>query len=269
MSKFHINKKGVPAPCHAQQGKCPLGGDSGEEGHYNSVEEAQVEADRRNSEGHDLLPNMPKENKVVIYDMHGYEKELIGKQVTLITSVIKRDGSKETLSGEVVAINLDRIRLKTEDGSTKMFYSHRIEKFEVESTDENPFVEKSTETINAEKTAEFEAEQARIEESIKRNSKGVKPSPGFNRTPDIKNAIHHRSPKEGFATDLVGHRVELNLSKKTGKLYEDFTNDLGRLGGVCLKSDESSMTVAVKDGNITRKFKVNSDAVKEFYSRKD
>ena len=25
MSRFHINKHGVPAPCKAQAGKCPLG----------------------------------------------------------------------------------------------------------------------------------------------------------------------------------------------------------------------------------------------------
>ena len=45
MSKFHINKKGVPAPCKAIKGKCPLG-DS--DSHYESKEEAQKAADEQN-----------------------------------------------------------------------------------------------------------------------------------------------------------------------------------------------------------------------------
>lgn len=41
MSKFHINKHGVPAPCQAKKGNCPLGGDSGNENHFNTKEEAE------------------------------------------------------------------------------------------------------------------------------------------------------------------------------------------------------------------------------------
>lgn len=37
MSKFHINKHGVPAPCKAQKGNCPY---DGEDSHFNTVEEA-------------------------------------------------------------------------------------------------------------------------------------------------------------------------------------------------------------------------------------
>lgn len=56
MSKFHINKHGAPAPCKATQGKCPLGGDSGEENHFDSKEDAQVAADEINKSQHGLLP---------------------------------------------------------------------------------------------------------------------------------------------------------------------------------------------------------------------
>ena len=38
MSRFHINKHGVPAPCKAEHGKCPLGDNSE---HFSSQEEAQ------------------------------------------------------------------------------------------------------------------------------------------------------------------------------------------------------------------------------------
>lgn len=46
MSKFHINKHGVPAPCRAKPGNCPLGGD---ESHFDTQEEAQIHADKVNS----------------------------------------------------------------------------------------------------------------------------------------------------------------------------------------------------------------------------
>ena len=48
MSKFHINKHGVPAPCKAKEGNCPLGGDTGEKNHFDTQEEAQAAADKMN-----------------------------------------------------------------------------------------------------------------------------------------------------------------------------------------------------------------------------
>lgn len=56
MSKFHINKKGVPAPCKATKGNCPLGGESGNENHYNTQEEAQAGADIVNEAKYGKLP---------------------------------------------------------------------------------------------------------------------------------------------------------------------------------------------------------------------
>lgn len=37
MAKFHINKHGVPAPCRATKGNCPLGGDKN---HFDNLEDA-------------------------------------------------------------------------------------------------------------------------------------------------------------------------------------------------------------------------------------
>lgn len=62
MSKFHINKHGVPAPCRAVKGNCPLGGNSGEEGHFDSKEEAQVHADNINKKEYGVTPEMAKPN---------------------------------------------------------------------------------------------------------------------------------------------------------------------------------------------------------------
>lgn len=40
MSKYHVGPNG-PGPCKAEKGNCPYGGESGEENHYNSMEEAE------------------------------------------------------------------------------------------------------------------------------------------------------------------------------------------------------------------------------------
>lgn len=58
MSKFHINKNGVPAPCRATKRKCPLGGESGTESHFDSKEEAQEEADKRNQSEFGLISSV-------------------------------------------------------------------------------------------------------------------------------------------------------------------------------------------------------------------
>lgn len=55
MSKFHINKHGVPAPCRATKGNCPLGG---ADSHFDTIEDAQAHADEQNEQSHGLLPKV-------------------------------------------------------------------------------------------------------------------------------------------------------------------------------------------------------------------
>lgn len=43
--KYHISKNGIPAVCHAQPGKCPIGGN---DVHFDSVKKAQEYADHQN-----------------------------------------------------------------------------------------------------------------------------------------------------------------------------------------------------------------------------
>lgn len=61
MSKFHINKHGVPAPCRAIKGNCPLGG---ADTHFDSQEQAQNHADKKNSAEFGTLPEMGNEEEV-------------------------------------------------------------------------------------------------------------------------------------------------------------------------------------------------------------
>jgi uncharacterized protein YeeX (DUF496 family) len=58
MIRYHINSQGVPAVCKARPGNCPFGG---EESHYNSLEEAQVAANKLAEEKYGIMPGMPKE----------------------------------------------------------------------------------------------------------------------------------------------------------------------------------------------------------------
>lgn len=55
MSKFHINKHGVPAPCRAKPGNCPLGGE-GE--HFNSREEAEEFVKEENESRYGILGSL-------------------------------------------------------------------------------------------------------------------------------------------------------------------------------------------------------------------
>lgn len=64
-SKFHINKHGVPAPCKATKGKCPLGG---EELHFRTFDEAQAHADKIGENSFGLLPTRQKKEYKVAED---------------------------------------------------------------------------------------------------------------------------------------------------------------------------------------------------------
>ena len=52
MSKFHINKHGVPAPCKAKPGNCPFGGG---EKHFDNLEDAQNYATEQNENEFGIL----------------------------------------------------------------------------------------------------------------------------------------------------------------------------------------------------------------------
>lgn len=63
MTKFHINKHGVPAPCKATKGNCPLGGD---EQHFSNKEEAQVAADEINAAKYGHLPEVTDDYEKIL-----------------------------------------------------------------------------------------------------------------------------------------------------------------------------------------------------------
>jgi hypothetical protein len=52
MSKYHVNKNGVPAPCKAQKGNCPFGG---EDKHFSTREKAQEYADQKAAKEYGII----------------------------------------------------------------------------------------------------------------------------------------------------------------------------------------------------------------------
>lgn len=68
MTKYHINKNGVPAICRAKKGNCPLGGQTGSENHFNTSEEAQAAADKMNEAQYGIIKDLTV-NKVTQEDM--------------------------------------------------------------------------------------------------------------------------------------------------------------------------------------------------------
>lgn len=53
LTRFHVNKDGVPAPCKAKPGNCPLGNDNQ---HFKSEDEAQVFVDNSSANKYGVLP---------------------------------------------------------------------------------------------------------------------------------------------------------------------------------------------------------------------
>lgn len=55
MTKYHINKKGIPSICNAKDGNCPLGS---ENLHFNNLQDAQIYADNENKKQYGLTPEL-------------------------------------------------------------------------------------------------------------------------------------------------------------------------------------------------------------------
>lgn len=109
LGKFHINKHGVPSPCHASKGKCPLGGESGNENHFDSAEKAEAYVQEMNAKEHGILPEMSKQEGS--YEGSPYEMSdgAASNFVGVNESNVKEKLSKAFESGE------SSVSYKTED----------------------------------------------------------------------------------------------------------------------------------------------------------
>ena len=98
MSKYHINKHGVPAVCRAKNGNCPLGG---EDSHFSTQGEAQEHADKINEQEHSLLPGV-KENKRFGMDKAKFDNL---KSKAVFMTYENENGEEENLDGNVQNVN--------------------------------------------------------------------------------------------------------------------------------------------------------------------
>lgn len=55
MKVFHISKSGIPSPCRAEKGNCPLGSESQ---HFSTIEAAQEKANKLAEETYGILPEI-------------------------------------------------------------------------------------------------------------------------------------------------------------------------------------------------------------------
>lgn len=124
MTKYHINKKGVPAVCKAKTKPCPLGGE-----HFDSLEAAEISIQKELREEHGIVqlkPEYAKQRKLgVMYNYgeeedkikaieEGYEDEMIAYSLNpnvklaavnkgLYLEVLRFDSDKEVSSAAQIA----------------------------------------------------------------------------------------------------------------------------------------------------------------------
>lgn len=136
MSKWHINKKGVPAPCKAQNGKCPLGG---ENSHFDSEEEAQKAAHKMLEEEFGVIPK-PR--------MSVERKRDISELIMRISGTKSPGFNHECYASLSIAeeMGLDRIAITDENGLTVNISTSEDEKKPVNVS---LFVDKSIEGVSA------------------------------------------------------------------------------------------------------------------------
>lgn len=137
MSKFHINKHGVPAPCRAQKGNCPYGG---EDSHFDTQEEAQEYANKLHSEEFGVLGGVDNNEHTQKYtqsfEFSSQElSDMKGKYANV-------DYDGKSFSGEVIGTYYDGdgshnngVIIQGSDGTVKHIKAHRMHKLEIVGDD--------------------------------------------------------------------------------------------------------------------------------------
>lgn len=286
MSKFHINKHGVPAPCKATKGNCPLGGDSGNENHYNTEEEAQAGADKLHKSKFSVLPGAPTRDPKFVEDISGHAKELIGRTASVKLLKGAQDKYKKDLdsdgnfTGIIKKVRFGDVSIENNRGRN-VFRSHYIEGVEVHQVEgEEEFTVKSAEQVREEEIMKYEEQdrereidRVKTEERKAREFRLNKPSKDFNMAPNISNSTYFKTPFEAIdKIDLKGRRVEIEVDERAlsdGNLYAKYKNDSGRVAGVCGHSTTSSMTIRVRDGGKTHSFNVGYGNIDGLYVSKE
>lgn len=105
MTKFHINKQGIPAPCKAKSGNCPLGGD---ETHFKTKEVAQAYADSLLKDEFGLLNGKDE----TLEEMVNYYYELEDERDELKHSDLEDEDNKRKLMSVYGRLDSQATRIK-------------------------------------------------------------------------------------------------------------------------------------------------------------
>lgn len=140
MSKFHINRKGVPAPCRATKSNCPFGG---AEVHFDTVAEAEVAATERMTKEYGIFTEFNKERK----KLTTYQRKDIAKIIDMESSSRTRGLTHECFATVSLAeeMGLEKIAVVTEDGSVVNISMDKMQK--VESDNSHP-IAKATDILS-------------------------------------------------------------------------------------------------------------------------
>lgn len=137
MSKFHINKHGVPAPCKAQKGNCPYGR---EDSHFNTVEEAQEYANKLHAKEFGVLGGV-RDNEYTQENTQSFEFSL-QKLNSMKGKYANVDYDGKSFSGEVIGTYYDGdgshnngVIIQGSDGTVKHIKAHRMQSLEIVGDD--------------------------------------------------------------------------------------------------------------------------------------
>ena len=158
MSKFHINKHGVPAPCKATKGNCPLGG---EERHFDSQEAAQEYADKVNAEEHGVLPGInSNESRTITHDAENEAQIETQKEIENLLSehleYLQEEGEleKDPIVQALMSNYLGELENEEEEEDLeKDTTSNHLE--ELKNEEEEEYLKKSITTMHLEELREL------------------------------------------------------------------------------------------------------------------
>lgn len=227
MTKYHINGKGVPAPCRATKGNCPFGGS---DSHFDSKEEAQAYITKVEMKSNGILPGLGVDNRSE--EDKKIAKELVSKAFSGNFSEINshpQKYSKDQLKDLVEKMRSMRDKngdvtehlkkVKSELQEKKKSYALEVEKLKEDLT----------------KNDDLGIELKQLEEGISKNEKFLRESDrkytqltGIHRTRDDTYFAHQKEVHELVAMrdkkKIVEKKFNKMIDEKTAPMKKEIEN---------------------------------------------
>lgn len=221
MTKYHINKKGVPSLCRATNGNCPFGESSQ---HFNTREEAQEHIEKVEKEKNGILPGIGTDNRSE--EDRKVATELVNKAFSGNFSEI--NGHPQKYSKDQLKDLVEKMRsMRDKDGNVTE-HLKKVES-EVEEKKKNYALEvdklKKNLTVNSDsgiELKELEEGIARNEEFLDESNANYRRKTGKHRTQQETYFAHKREVNE-----LVNMRDRKKIvEKEFNKMIQDQTGHM-------------------------------------------